>query len=70
MRLRAIVAGVVLGAVLVGGSALPAMAGVGDVIRRGACTGASDWKLKLSEDEISRIDAAFPVRRRRELPML
>jgi diketogulonate reductase-like aldo/keto reductase len=31
---------------------------------------AGALKLKLSEDEISRIDAAFPVRRRRELPML
>jgi len=31
---------------------------------------AGALKLKLSEDEISRIDAAFPVRRRRELPTL
>ena len=31
---------------------------------------AGALKLKLSEDELARIDAAFPVRRRRELPTL
>jgi len=31
---------------------------------------AGALKLKLSEEELSRIDAAFPVRRRRELPIL
>ena len=31
---------------------------------------AGALKLNLSEDEISRIDGAFPVRRRRELPVL
>ena len=60
MRLRAIVAAAVLGAVLAGGSALPAMAGAGDVIRRGACTGASDWKLKLSEEN-GRIEVEYEV---------
>jgi diketogulonate reductase-like aldo/keto reductase len=31
---------------------------------------AGALKLKLSENELAKIDAAFPVRRRRELPTL
>ena len=31
---------------------------------------AGALKLRLSEAELARIDAAFPVRRRRELPTL
>jgi predicted ATPase len=60
MRLRAIVATAVLGALLVGGSAMPALARDGDVIRRGACTGATDWKLKLSEEN-GRIEVEYEV---------
>lgn len=29
----------------------PALAGDGDVIRRGPCTGATDWKLKASPED-------------------
>ena len=60
MRLRAIVAAAVLGALLVGGSAMQALAKDGDVIRRGACTGASDWKLKLSEEN-GRVEVEYEV---------
>jgi hypothetical protein len=60
MRLRAMVATVVLAALLVGGPALPALAKDGDVIRRGACSGASDWKLKLSEED-GRIEVEYEV---------
>ena len=60
MRLRAIVATAVLGALLVGGSVMPALARDGDVIRRGACSGASDWKLKLSEEN-GRIEVEYEV---------
>ncbi len=60
MRSRAMVAAVVLGAMLIGGSALPVLAKDGDVIRRGACSGRSDWKLKLSEDN-GRIEVEYEV---------
>jgi hypothetical protein len=60
MRLRAMVATAVLGAMLVGGSAVPTLAKDGDVIRRGACTRASDWKLKLSEED-GRIEVEYEV---------
>jgi hypothetical protein len=40
--------------------AAPAMAGGNDVIRRGSCTGSSDWKLKLSPDN-GRIEVEFEV---------
>ena len=39
--------------------AAPAMAG-NDVIRRGSCTGSSDWKLKLSPED-GRIEVEFEV---------
>lgn len=42
----------VAGAVLaVAGLAVPAGATDGDVIRRGSCTGATDWKLKASPED-------------------
>jgi len=37
--------------VLTVAGAMPATAKAGDVIRRGACSGASDWKLKLSPED-------------------
>jgi hypothetical protein len=60
MRVRAMVAAVALGTLLIGGSALPSLAKDGDVIRRGACSGASDWKLKLSEED-GRIEVEYEV---------
>lgn len=43
-------------------SAVPAAAGGGDreVIRRGSCSGATDWKLKLKLDD-GRIETEFEV---------
>jgi hypothetical protein len=42
-------------------SAAPAMArGNNDVIRRGACSGSSDWKLKLSPED-GRLEVEFEV---------
>jgi hypothetical protein len=48
--------------VVVSGFALAPAAGAkdGDVIRRGACSGASDWKLKLSPEN-GRIEVEFEV---------
>ena len=60
MRVRAMIATVVLGALLIGGSAVPTLAKDGDVIRRGRCSGASDWKLKLSEEN-GRIEVEYEV---------
>lgn len=60
MRVRAMIATVVLGALLIGGSAVPTLAKDGDVIRRGACGGATDWKLKLSEEN-GRIEVEYEV---------
>ena len=37
-----------------------AMAKDGDVIRTGSCTGATDWKLKLSKED-GRIEVEFEV---------
>jgi hypothetical protein len=45
---RAAVAGAM--ALTIAGAA-PAVAGDRDVIREGACSGASDWKLKLSPED-------------------
>ncbi len=39
---------------------MPTLAKDGDVIRRGACSGASDWKLKLSEED-GRIEVEYEV---------
>ena len=60
MRFRAIVTTVVVGALLLGGTAPPALARAGDVIRTGACSGRGDWKLKLSEDN-GRIEVEYEV---------
>ena len=60
MRIRAIVATALMGAMLVVGAAAPVMAKDGDVIRRGACGGRSDWKLKLSEED-GRIEVEYEV---------
>jgi hypothetical protein len=60
MRVRAMVAALALGVLLIGGSALPSLAKDGDVIRRGACSGASDWKLKLSAEN-GRIEVDYQV---------
>ena len=60
MRVRAMIATVVLGALLIGGSAVPTLAKDGDVIRRGACSGVSDRKLKLSEEN-GRIEVEYEV---------
>jgi DUF4097 and DUF4098 domain-containing protein YvlB len=38
----------------------PASAKDGDVIRRGSCTGSSDWKLKLSPEN-GKIEVEFEV---------
>jgi len=60
MRFRAMVATAVLGTLLIGGAAMPALAQAGDVIRRGACSGPSDWKLKLSEEN-GRVEVEYEV---------
>jgi len=60
MRFRAMVATAVLGTLLIGGAAMPVLAKDGDVIRRGVCTGPSDWKLKLSEEN-GRIEVEYEV---------
>lgn len=41
-------------------AASPAVAKNGDVVRRGACSGPSDWKLKLSPED-GRIEVEFEV---------
>jgi hypothetical protein len=53
---------VALAAIAIGGTlgANAALAGDGDVIRRGSCSAASDWKLKLS-DENGKIEVDFEV---------
>jgi len=38
--------------VLMIAGAVPASAKAGDVIRTGACSGSSDWKLKLSPERV------------------
>ncbi len=60
MRFRAMVATAVLGTLLIGGTAMPVLAKDGDVIRRGSCSGNSDWKLKLSEED-GRIEVEYEV---------
>jgi hypothetical protein len=60
MRARAIVATGVMGVLLIVGAASPVLAKDGDVIRRGACSGRSEWKLKLSEED-GRIEVEYEV---------
>jgi hypothetical protein len=57
---RAIVATIAGVAMLATLAAAPAVAKRGDVIRRGACSGRSDWKLKLSPEN-GRIETGFEV---------
>ena len=52
--------GALCGLVLALTAAPLAVAKDGDVIRRGNCTGSSDWKLKLSEED-GRIEVEFEV---------
>jgi hypothetical protein len=59
MRYRAMVAAAVLTTLLIG-TATPVLAKDGDVIRTGACSGRSDWKLKLSEEN-GRIEVEYEV---------
>jgi hypothetical protein len=59
MRARAIVAAGLMAVVLLGGTT-QAFARDGDVIRRGACGRASDWKLKLSEED-GRIEVEYEI---------
>jgi hypothetical protein len=40
--------------------AVPALAKDGDVIRRGSCSGATDWKLKLSPED-GKIEVEYEV---------
>jgi hypothetical protein len=40
--------------------AAPALAKDGDVIRRGSCSGSTDWKLKLSPED-GRIEVEYEV---------
>jgi hypothetical protein len=58
MRFWAMVAG--LSAILLIGTAAPVLAKDGDVVRRGVCSGRSDWKLKLSEEN-GRIEVEYEV---------
>jgi len=58
--MRAAAAIALAGAILGGPVAGLALAKDGDVIRTGACSGRSDWKLKLS-DEDGRIEVEFEV---------
>ncbi|HEV2952389.1 MAG TPA: hypothetical protein VGZ51_09800 [Actinomycetota bacterium] len=60
MRSRAMVVAAVSATLLIGGTAMPALAKDGDVIRTGACSGRSDWKLKLSEEN-GRIEVEYEV---------
>jgi hypothetical protein len=47
-----------LATVMIG--ATPALANDADVIRRGSCSGASDWKLKLSPED-GKIEVEYEV---------
>ena len=60
MRFRAVVVAAVAATLLIGGTAMPALAKDGDVIRTGACSRRSDWKLKLSEEN-GRIEVEYEV---------
>jgi len=60
LRKRHLAATVITGALLLGATAPGAYAKDGDVIRRGSCSGASDWKLKLSPEN-GRIEVEFEV---------
>ena len=57
-RLTRITAAVALATAMIG--ATPALANDADVIRTGSCSGASDWKLKLSPEN-GRIEVQYEV---------
>jgi hypothetical protein len=54
------VATAIVSALMIGGAVAPASAKAGDVIRTGACSGRSDWKLKLSPQD-GRIEVEYEV---------
>jgi hypothetical protein len=56
--IRLIVAGSLLAGVI--GTGTAALAKDGDVIRRGSCSGTSDWKLKLSPEN-GKIEVEYEV---------
>ncbi len=60
LRKRHLAATVITGALLLGVMAPGAYAKDGDVIHRGSCSGASDWKLKLSPEN-GKIEVEFEV---------
>ena len=60
IRIRTATAGIVSVLALASVGASPALAKDGDVVRRGACTGSSDWKLKLGPRG-GRIETEFEV---------
>jgi hypothetical protein len=60
MRTRTLVAAAVAGTLLAGLGSMPALARDGDVIRTGPCSGGSDRKLKLSEEN-GRIEVEYEV---------
>jgi hypothetical protein len=60
MMRNKLVAGAVAGVAALGLLAGPAAANDADVIREGSCSGASDWKLKLSPEN-GRIEIEFEV---------
>jgi hypothetical protein len=60
MRVRTMVVTAIVGALVLAGAATPASAKDGDVIREGACSARSDWKLKLSRED-GRIEVEFEV---------
>jgi hypothetical protein len=49
-----------LGVAALGASVAPVAANDADIITRGSCTGASDWKLKLSPEN-GKIEVEFEV---------
>lgn len=58
MRMRTLAVGLMTVSLLAAAPA--ATAGSSDVIKRGACSGASDWKLKLSPEN-GKIEVDFEV---------
>jgi hypothetical protein len=56
----AVIAAGLLAAAVLAWAPLGASAKDGDIIRNGSCTGSSDWKLKLSEED-GRIEVEFEV---------
>ncbi len=59
-KLSAAVVAALCGLTIAVAAASAAVTKDGDVIRRGNCTGSTDWKLKLSEED-GRIEVEFEV---------